>query len=130
MKPEFHSSIFGAYTAWQYAGFVLWALVGAFIMVNLQAHSRDPKSLRTPNKFSWQFWIVDNGRRIAFNLVLILVVIRFSKEITNREINDFQALIVGLSSDGLAILINKFKLANLIGTFTGQSQPDQTKEGS
>lgn len=128
MKEHLINSIFGGYDGWQFAGFVLWSLVGAFIMINLQSHTRDPKSPRTPNCFSWSFWLLDNGRRVVFNLVLIIAVIRFSKDITGHEINDFWAFAIGLSSDGLAILVNKFKLVNLIGTFTGTSQSTQPKE--
>jgi hypothetical protein len=108
-------ALLGGQDVWTFLGYVAWALIGAFIMVQIHANSRDPKSQRTPVKFSWAFWLRDNGRRALFSLVLIMVAIRFSPEIFGKEINHFWALIIGLSSDGLALLINGFKIANLTG---------------
>jgi hypothetical protein len=121
MKKTFFESLSGGYDPGQFLGFFAWALIGAFIMICIQTQSRDPKSLRTPVKFSWIFWLRDNVRRVVFNIVLILVCIRFSQEVLGKPISDFGSLIIGLSLDGLAILINKFKLANLIGTSSGSA---------
>lgn len=110
------------YTLGQFASFFGWALVGAYILVQSGINNRDPNSSRTPTEFSWKFWFRDNARRVAFNGVLILVAIRFSKEITGKDINEFWAFVIGLSSDGLAQLINYFKISKLTGTATMTKQ--------
>ena len=109
-------SFLGGYSIGEFASLFAWALIGAYILVQFNINSRDPNSVRTPVKFSWKFWIKDNLRRVVFNGVLIIVTLRFSKEITGKELNEFWALVIGLSSDGLAQLLNTFKMVNLSGT--------------
>lgn len=111
------SSIFGGIDPWHFLGLTLWALIGAYILIQINNNSRDPSSSRTPVKFTWRVWFMDNLRRVVFNLILILVTIRFSPELTGKEVNEFWALLIGFSSDGIAILLNKFKIMNLIGTY-------------
>lgn len=108
----------GGYTLGHFLSLFAWALIGAYILVQFNINNRDVSSQRTPVQFSWKFWIKDNLRRTIFNAVLILVTLRFSKEITGRELNEFWALVIGLSSDGLAQLVNSFKLMKLSGTAT------------
>lgn len=109
-------SILGGYDFFAFLGFLFWALIGAYILVQFNANNRDVISVRTPVSFSWAFWFKDNVRRVVFNGVLIIVAIRFSKDITGREINEFWSLVIGLSSDGLALLLNQFKIIKLSGT--------------
>ena len=109
-------SFLGGYSIGEFASLFAWALTGAYILVQFNINSRDPNSVRTPVKFSWKFWIKDNLRRVVFNGVLIIVTLRFSKEITGKELNEFWALVIGLSSDGLAQLLNTFKMVKLSGT--------------
>ena len=109
-------SFLGGYSIGEFASLFAWALIGAYILVQFNINSRDPNSVRTPVKFSWKFWIKDNLRRVVFNGVLIIVTLRFSKEITGKELNEFWALVIGLSSDGLAQLLNTFKMVKLSGT--------------
>lgn len=116
MKQSLINRLCGGYNGTEFLFFVFWAMVGAFIMINIHAQTRDPKAIRTPVCFSWRIWLHDNFRRVIFNLTLILVTIRFSKEVTGKEINDFWAFVIGLSFDAIAILLNKFNLVNLIGT--------------
>jgi len=113
---EFNQSLFGGYTLGQFAGLLFWALIGAYILLQYDAQTRDVQDLKTPTNFSWKFWLNDNWRRIVFNLVLIMTCIRFSKEVTGMDINEFTALVIGLSSDVLAQLLSKFKIVNLKGT--------------
>ena len=120
---EFNQAVLGGYTIGHFAGLLLWAIVGAYIIIQFNANTRDPKSDRTPVKFSWIFWFRDNVRRVIFNLVLIITALRFGpdmvKKIFNQDvvkINEFWALIIGLSSDLLALAFNKLRPVNLIGT--------------
>jgi hypothetical protein len=61
--------------------------------------------MRTPFKFSFSFLIEDNGQRILLNLLLIIVAIRFSKEILGFEVKPFTALLIGVSFDKLSELL-------------------------
>lgn len=126
---EFNDAVLGGYNLGQFAGLLFWALIGAYILIQFNANTRDPKAARTPVKFSWSFWIRDNARRAIFNLVLILTSIRFSQEITGKPINEFWALVIGLSSDLLAQALNKFRLVNLIGT-TSKNVDDIRKDNT
>lgn len=116
MKQKFIESVLGGYDPGAFAGFVFWALVGTFLIVNIHAQRRDPGSNRTPFCFSWKYWLRDNPRRILFNLACILTTIRFSQDITGRSITDFWALVIGLSFDLLAIGLDKLRIIKLIGT--------------
>lgn len=109
-------SILGGYDFFTFLGFLFWALIGAYIVVQFNANNRDVISVRTPVSFSWGFWFKDNVRRVVFTSVLIITTVRFSKDITGREINEFWSLVIGLSSDGLALLLNQFKIIKLSGT--------------
>ncbi len=113
---EFNEAVLGGYTFWKFAGLLFWSVVGAYIIWQYDVQTRDVEDARTPTNFSWKFWLSDNWRRILFNLVLIMTCIRFSKEVTGKEISEFTALVIGLSTDILAQLLNKFRLINLKGT--------------
>lgn len=117
--------LLGGYEPLAFLQLLIWALVGTYILMQIHANQRDVKSYRTPVQWSWRVFFKDNLRRILFNLVLIVVTIRFSKEITGKEISDFWALVIGLSSDGLALLIQSFNIAKLSGTFSKQDTPNQ-----
>lgn len=125
----FNQMVLGGYNFGQFLGFTFWALIGAYLLMQFKANKRDVISSRTPVEWSWRFFIFDNLRRITFNLVMILVVIRFSVDITGREINEFWALVIGLSSDGLALLLSHFNLLNLTKTSrTPGNTPDFRRE--
>jgi hypothetical protein len=125
---EFNQAVLGGYSLGKFAGLFFWALVGAYVLIQIHNNSRNPASSRTPVAFSWSFWFRDNARRVVFNLVLILVAIRFSQDLISllnkagistggaTEINEFWAFVIGLSSDLLAQGANKLRLINLIGT--------------
>lgn len=92
---------------------VLFALVGVVISLLVHATNRDKNSMKTPYHFSFTFLIADNWQRILLNLLLILVTIRFCKEITGMELNMFVSLIIGVGFDKLAeFLRNKCVIDN------------------
>jgi hypothetical protein len=80
-------------------------------------------STRTPVKFSWSFFLRDNVRRIFFNLILIVVAIRFTTELTGKAINEWHSFLIGLSSDGIAWALNHFRLWKLSGTAVQKNPP-------
>lgn len=114
-QKAFNDAVLGGYNIGRFLGFVFWAIIGAYITVQFTANRRDPSSSRTPEKFSWGFWIRDNSRRVAFVMACILTTLRFSQDITGKELNEFWALVIGLSFDLLAIILNNLRLVKLIG---------------
>lgn len=78
---------------------VLFALIGTVISLLVHATNRNKNSAKTPYKFSFVFLIADNWQRIVLNLLLILVTIRFCKEVTGLELNMFVSLLIGISYD-------------------------------
>lgn len=78
---------------------VFFALLGTVISLLVHATNRDKNSTKTPYKFSFVFLIADNWQRILLNLLLILVTIRFCKEVTGIDLNMFVSLCIGISYD-------------------------------
>lgn len=115
---EFNDAVLGGYSIGQFAGYFFWAIMGVFIVVQFNVNTRDRKGDRTPEQFKWSFWFRDNARRVAFNVALIFATIRFSQQVTGREINEWWSFVIGLSFDLLALVLNKFRLLKLIGTAT------------
>jgi hypothetical protein len=89
----------------QFAACVFFALVGVVISLLIHATNRDKNAPRTPVKFSFSFLLADNWQRILLNLLMILVTLRFCKEITGYDINMFVALVIGLAYDKLGELL-------------------------
>jgi hypothetical protein len=80
---------------------VFFAMIGTVISLLVHATNRDKNSMKTPYKFSFVFLIADNWQRILLNLLLILVTIRFCKEITGMELSMFVSLLIGVGYDKL-----------------------------
>lgn len=52
----------------------------------------------------------DNWQRITLNAILMVVTIRFCKEITGMDLNMFVALLLGVSYDKLGELLRNKKV--------------------
>ena len=88
---------------------VLFAAIGAYITLQIEANSRNVHSKYSPQQFSYMVLIQQNWQRILLNIVCIYVVLRFCKEITGIELTEFKALIVGLGIDGVQLLFKKLR---------------------
>jgi hypothetical protein len=97
--------IFGTTDISKFIACVIFSLVGVTISLLVHSTSRDKNSINTPVKFSFSFLIRDNWRRIVLNLLLVLVTIRFCKEVTGMELNMFVSLMIGLTYDKLGELL-------------------------
>jgi hypothetical protein len=89
---------------------LFFALIGVAISILVHSTNRDPGSKRSPYRFTLSFILRDNGQRILLNALLIVVVIRFSKEILGFEIKPFIALLIGISFDKLSELLRNSNL--------------------
>lgn len=114
------SRLLGGITPLDFGVYYFWALVGAFITMQIHAQTRDVKSFRSPVRFSWAFWLQDNSRRILFNLVLIGAFIRFSDELIHVKISDVIAFGIGLAFDLLSLAITKLSPVKLSGFLNKQ----------
>lgn len=93
--------LFGNYDLWDLLGFSIFFALGVFLYSYLEVENRDKKSLNTPEEWSWKFWIKDNWRRYLGSIVVIYIIFRFFIELTGQELNEFTALMMGFTGDGL-----------------------------
>jgi hypothetical protein len=98
----FQNFLLGDMTPAMFAAALFFALVGVIINLLLDATTRKPDSLDTPVRFSWQFLCIDNWKRTLLSLLLILVFIRFSQELTGLKPGMFVSLLVGFLFDKLS----------------------------
>lgn len=89
---------------------LFFAFVGAIISILVHSTNRDPGATRSPFSYNFNFLLKDNGQRILLNVLLIVVVIRFSQELLGFEIKPFVALLVGISFDKLSELLRNSNL--------------------
>ena len=94
--------LLGPQDIWSFIACLLFALVGITISLLIHATNRYKESEKSPYKFSFSFLIKDNWQRILLNILLILMTIRFCKEITGLDLNMFVALLIGMAYDKLA----------------------------
>lgn len=80
---------------------VIYAIVGAALSLLAHSLSRDKTDITNPPKFNLLFLLWDNKKRILFNFLLILITIRFSKQITGMQTNEFVSLLIGFGYDRL-----------------------------
>lgn len=100
--PSIKAYIFGNMDFNMFVASLLFALVGVLISLLLHATTRDQNSESTPVKFSFLFMLKDNWKRILLSIILVIVTIRFLKELTGLELNMFFSLCIGLVYDKLA----------------------------
>jgi len=91
----------GGYTKWEMIGYAIFILMGMFLFSYLEVENRDRESKNTPKKFSWKFWIYDNIRRYIASILLVYILFRFSHEMMGRELDEFTALMMGFTADGI-----------------------------
>lgn len=95
------------------AAVLVFALTGVVISLLIHASNRKPDSYTSPRKFSFGYLIRDNWKRVLLDILLVLVTIRFSQEITGLKLSEFTALLIGISFDKIAEWLQNKKI--LIG---------------
>lgn len=99
---------------------MLLAGMGAFVkMVLIDARPAKIKDLKySPRKFDWAYWYNDNTKRIAANVFMIYVVIRFLPEFTmyfGFNLPEwFQIPSSFLIGMGIDKIVNRFKKNGLL----------------
>src|ERR1035437_5488196 len=88
-----------------YVSSCIFALIGVFISLMLHASKRDVNSTATPVQFSFSFLLKDNYKRILTGIVMVLICLRFLKELTGLDLNMFYALAIGICNDKIVQII-------------------------
>ena len=89
---------------------LFFAMIGVAIGLLIHFDDRNKTDPTNPTKFSFTFLVKDNWRRILLNFLLILVTIRFCQQITGVQLNEFVALLIGVSYDRLSGFLQKKKI--------------------
>lgn len=108
-KATLMERLFGTVDISYAVSILAFALIGVAISLLIHSTNRDKKKSDTP-KFSFKILIKDNWKRILLNVLLILVTIRFCKQITGLQLNEFIALLIGISFDKLSEFLQNKKI--------------------
>lgn len=84
-----------------FLSYVFWAGVGVLLSLLLHANQRAINNNNMQMAFCWKFLFTSNYKRILISFLLILVSIRFSKQLIGLEQNAFSSFVIGLCSDHL-----------------------------
>ena len=100
---EFLEIIFGQLSAAYVAGMMVWAGIGFVIYNFLEVNERDVLGEKTPKKFKWGFYLIDNWKRIIGTILLVFVQFRFFEQLSGgQELTPYVALVMGMSSDAIS----------------------------
>lgn len=83
-----------------------FAIIGVTISLLIAGANRDVNK-KTTSKFSFIYLLKDSWKRIALNLLVIFVTIRFFKELAGFELSLVWCLAIGLGYDRLIKLLKK-----------------------
>lgn len=93
--------IIGGYTLGEMIGLMFFMILGFIMFTILDVENRDVSSKKTPSKFSWKFFALDNIRRYIGSLLLTYVFFRFYDDLTGQMLTPFNALMMGFMGDGI-----------------------------
>lgn len=86
---------------------LFYLLVGIFMASVINTTRREPKSDRTPYRFSWRFFVKDNWKRWAKSVAFGVIAMRFSQELFNQQLTVYLAFMIGLGIDAVIIAIQQ-----------------------
>lgn len=84
-----------------------FALLGHLLILLGGTAFREPKSPASPQKFSWSYLLFDNGKRILYVLLLIVVSLRFMPDLFGMQVSAWGGFLVGAGLDSVALLIKQ-----------------------
>lgn len=102
---EFISIIFGDFTLLELFGYMWFFIIGYIIYGLTETSGRNVKSIRTPRKWSWRFWFLDNWRRYLTTILCTYILFMFYTEISGHPFSNFDAVTLGLIGDGIGATI-------------------------
>lgn len=92
---------FNGYEPVQVLGFLIFFVIGYLIYALDETSSRDKRSIRTPRRFSWKFWLRDNWRRYVATFLVTFIFFRFYTEFTGHSLSYFECVMIGMIGDGV-----------------------------
>lgn len=94
--------------------FLLYLLfyAGLGIIASLFFHYKNRTVVTNPQKFNLVYWFRDNYKRLILNLILILVALRFTEQITGFHQGGFSAFFIGFFNDKLAEFLQNKGILN------------------
>lgn len=105
--PDFWSVLLGKGPTGFFLGYVVVALICAAALMFVELKTRNPDSLRSPEKFSMKFWLLDNLARFIGNPLLIFIAIRACYEYIPPVGMLFVSIGIGFGSDRLGVLAKR-----------------------
>lgn len=104
MKQTFLEQLMGPGDPGTFLAAIVFALVGVIISLLYSSSKRDTAKDSATN-FSWSYLLLDNIRRVVLSILLILVTLRFSREILGADLTMYLALLVGIGFDRLGAIL-------------------------
>lgn len=90
-----------------FAACIVFAAAGVFLILMAGTKLRDPKSVNSPQEFSWRYLWSDNAKRIYASAIAVLVTLRFLPEVLNLELTEFRAFCIGVGWDGILLFVKQ-----------------------
>lgn len=102
---QFLNYLLGPLDAPLFFALFLLALLGMAVGLLVHSTNRTPDKGASPVNFDVPYLVRDNRQRTLLSIVLIVVTLRFFKELTSYEINPFHAFLIGMGYDKLGELL-------------------------
>lgn len=120
--PDFWSVILGNGPRGFFFGYFVMGVFAAFIMFCILASTRDKKSSKTPDDWSWKFYWMNNILRIIATVGLLFLFVRFAYEYVAIGWMLFWSIGIGFGFPKLAHIAKKW------GILTTNKLSDQIKQ--
>jgi hypothetical protein len=110
---EYLTLIFGGASPAYIAAAWTFAVLGVLLSLRLHIISRDVPSARTPIRWSWRFFFLDNTKRLLTTLALIFIALRFCQDLIGIQLTMWFSFVIGLGLDKIAQFL---KNQNILGS--------------
>jgi uncharacterized membrane-anchored protein len=114
--------IFGGIDPVFFLACMFFAAMGILLVLLLGTTKRKVMSAYSPKDFSWRYFRSDNAKRIWASVIATIATLRFMPEITNLQLTQFTAFVVGMFWDSIAFIVKQ--KTNLLDKT--KSQPPQS----
>lgn len=111
--PDFWAGLLNGLSLGTLYAAMFWATVGLIMRRFFKAMKRDPLTDDSPVQFDFSYWRKDNWRSMLltsiFSYLVVLVSIRFVKNLFGQDLTMAYAFSTGLCLDVFIAWINKFR---------------------
>jgi hypothetical protein len=107
LSSQFFKYILGNTEPALFAACIVFAGLGILLVLLLGTNLRDKTSVESPQKFSWNYLMSDNARRIYSSALATIITLRFMPELTGWSLSMFNAFVIGTMWDGIALFIKQ-----------------------